>query len=132
MIVIPRVSDRIKIKVGEVSFLISPLSVEHKFKLMEYMNLDGGQDKKNMVKMSFYSVKYSLKGIDGVVDGDGKPYELQFGPDGSLTDDCFSEVMGLLGNDKLAATCLALAMGQDAPKIEGVEVEMPSGAKKKN
>ena len=49
----------------------------------------------------FYNIKYGLKKIEGLVDEEGKPYELKFTENkDALTDECVDELFATDLEDK--------------------------------
>lgn len=114
-------SDRLPIKIGDIEFKISPLSFQNRSEIQSLLVLAQGGDMNKAVEGSFLAIKYALKGIKGVENFDGTPYELSFDSDGTLTDDCVSEVLNLECFPKLAALAVALINGvPDKTDLEGV------------
>lgn len=131
MICIPRLTDKIPVKVGDMKLFVSPLSVDHKMKIASFTKMDKGEERPDALKIALHTIKYALKGMEGVCNLDGTPYQLDFESDGSLTDTCLSEISNVLNNDKLAAACISVGNGNLDFKIEGVEIEVPKQASKK-
>lgn len=95
-----KMSDRLKIKVGEVEFLIAPLNQLQKIEITECTKIDkSGNEVFDFIRAQTLLVKYGLKGISGVVDDDGEEYKLEFEGD-HLTDDCVSEVFTIKEKEK--------------------------------
>lgn len=110
MITIYRLTDQIPVRVGEVTFWISPLSLEHRGKLNSMSEKVSGSQIEVALDGATLALKYSLKDIEGVTDATGNPYKLEFGPDGALTDDCLSEIIQLAGTPKLTRLALRWAL----------------------
>jgi hypothetical protein len=91
-----RMSDRIKIKVKDITFTIAPLSQLNKMEMTSSIDtVVGGNQEYSLAKARRVLMKYGLKGLEGVTDYNGKPYELEFDHNGDLTEECLSEVWGL-------------------------------------
>jgi hypothetical protein len=125
MILIPRTSDRIKVKIGELEFLLSPLSIEHKLKIAGLTKMDKGEERADSISMALMTIKHAVKGMTGASNMDGSAYELQFDESGSLTDECVGDLFNIPGNDKLASACVAIGNGQVNTEIDGVEIVLP-------
>ena len=131
-------TDRIPVKIGELTVKIAPLSLEQKAEVST--KLISGRVKgesKDLLHATMLAIKYAVKSIDGLTDGDDKPYQLQF--DGELlTDECASELMNMSISGKVQSVCLALinnipdeftdfVTGQ---KLDGVEILKKESASK--
>lgn len=122
-----RTTDRIPVKVDDVTVLISPLTFEQKSEVQEAMMGFANGDVKAATRGVVLSIKYALKGIEGVEDADGKPYELSL-ENGCLTDEAVSDMLNLHCTEKLAIVCSSLLNGvptgfkdNDGNPIKGVE-----------
>lgn len=89
-----RMSDRINFKIGDVEFVMSPLSNDKKIELAQCMSLKSGLQEYDLLKAQHLYVKYGLKEVRGLEDVDGNAYELEFEGD-YLSDDCVSEIFYL-------------------------------------
>lgn len=108
-IVIYRLSDKVPVKIGGLTFWLSPLSVDQKARLAHLTRRVSGVDEEDTLRYAHLALKLSLKGLDGAQDSSGSEYSLSFDPEGCLTDECASEVLQLDGYDKLIALCRAWA-----------------------
>lgn len=127
MIFVPRCSDRIKVKIGELEFLLAPLSMEHKLKIAGLTKMHKGEEKSDPVSMALMTMKHSIKGMSGASNLDGSEYKLQFEESGELTDESVGDLFNIPMNDKLASACIAIGNGQLDSKLDGVEIILPSG-----
>jgi hypothetical protein len=131
-----RKSDRIKIKIDDVTVTVSPLSAHEKAEIQKEMmaylkgNIKSGQEG------VILSLKYAVKDIEGVLDLDDKPYALKF-ESGYLTNDCVDDLLNMEITSKLAQVCGTLANGipkdivdKDGNKLEGVEIIRGSAPEK--
>lgn len=97
---IARLGERFKVKLGEISVTISPLSGSQKIEMtsMVKQNKDGKLvvDRANQ---ELYLVKHSVKAIEGLKDLDDKEYQIRTTEgSGVLTDECAEEVLSFLAN----------------------------------
>lgn len=106
-----RANSRIPVKIGEAVFKIAPLTQEQKVKLMEYVSMDGGSRVESLAKMSFLSVKYSLKEVSGLEFEDGSEYKLEFDSDGLVSDKSISELMNTEISQELLISCQSFMQG---------------------
>ena len=135
MATILRMTDRINLKIDEVTFIIAPLSYQRKQELASCTKIVNGEEHFDLLKSQALYIKYSLKDVKGITDVDGKDYELQFEGD-CLTDDCVSEILSLEQREKLNIASWQLLNGLNdlkdpvtGDKLEGVELEVLSQGK---
>lgn len=127
-----RRSDRIAVKVDDITVHLAPLTLHQKTDVQQAMIAGRMQtDIKEASRGIALSIKYAVKGIDGVECADGKPYTLEFNGD-DLTDACVDDLLNLELVQKLAMICGALANGipseftdSKGNPIEGVEIFKP-------
>lgn len=112
MIKIYRLTDRIPVKIGELTFWLSPLSMDQKAKIEGNRKLVSGVEEENALEGARLAIKFSVKALDGVECANSEPYVLEFDPDGALTDECVSEIMNLDGAEKLVRLALNWALGE--------------------
>jgi hypothetical protein len=90
-----RITDRVRISVGKTVFIVGPLSQNQKIELSECTRIDhNGDPVYDLTRAQTLLVKYGLKDIEGVTDGDDEPYKLEL-VNGVLSDDCVSEIFTL-------------------------------------
>jgi hypothetical protein len=127
-----RLSDRIRIKVGDVSFTIAPLNQFQKIEISEQTKMDkGGSEVFDLARAQTLLVKYGLKDIEGVKDANGDDYKLEFDGD-CLSDDCVSEVFTIPEKSNYVTAhfqCLneypdKLVNPLDGKKLKGVALEL--------
>lgn len=109
-----RMSDRIKIKCGEIEVKVSP--IDHAKKI-EVLGIEDSYQK--MVVL----LKDSLKSLSGASTHEGNKYELTFDDSGKLTDDCAKEVVDALLQTNICPS-IVHASTKNFDKIEGVEFEI--------
>jgi len=128
-----KVSDRVNLRVGEITFTLSPLNYLQKQELAECTRMVGGEEVFDLLKAQVYYIKHSLKDIDGVEDFSGDRYELEFEND-CLTDNCVSEILCLEEKEKLTIAAWQILNGikdlvdpVSGKKLAGVKLEVESG-----
>jgi hypothetical protein len=90
-----RVTDRVKLTVGGVTFYIAPLTKDQKTEATQCtMTTAGGNTTLDLLGAQCIYLKYGLKKIEGVKDSSGKDYQLSFDGD-CLSDDSLTELMTL-------------------------------------
>ncbi len=125
-----RLTDRIKVKIDDITVTIRPLSKDEKAEIQQ--SVIKGRAKGDFVEATrgiVLALKYAVKGIDGLIDSDDKPYQLQFDEHKNLTDDCVSELLNMEVTGKLTMVCISLAnkipdefVDENGIKLEGVDV----------
>jgi hypothetical protein len=121
--IIYRKSDRIKIKLLDLTVELAPLSYHEKSEIQETIINDamGG---------SIKALKNAVKDIKGLKLPDGSDYKLEFDGD-SLSDECVDGLMNIKGITELNIACLDLLNGvpEDefinpltGQKLEGIEI----------
>ncbi len=131
-------TDRIVVKIDDITVKLSPLSLDQKTEIQQAMLV--GSSKGNIKELTrgiSLSIKYALKGMEGVVDSDGNPYTLHFENE-ILSDSCVEDLMNLEVTKKLYTVCSTLANGipakfvdEDGKPIEGVELVKPGKPEEK-
>jgi hypothetical protein len=122
-------SDRVTIKIDDVLIKVAPLSLDQKAEVQQAMLL--GKSKGNIreaTRAMSLAVKYGVKSMEGLVDSDNKPYELQFDGE-NLSDECVEDLFNLEITDKLVMVCINLVnkvpndfTDAQGNKLEGVEL----------
>ncbi len=123
-------SDRVVVKIDEVTVKLAPLSLDQKTQIQHAMILGRGKgDIKEATRGIALAMKFSVKALEGVEDSDGNPYVLQFEADGGLTDECIDDLMNLELAKKLTMVSVAMVNGvptkftdADDKEIEGVHI----------
>jgi hypothetical protein len=117
-----RLSERVKLKLGEVTVLVSPLSFAKKSEIAKESVMSDGILVPDYAKQSFLLVKHSVKDVTGLTDYAGNEYKLTFDGAEVLTDDCAIELVDCFSGTKLAA-----AIGKVSTSnlnVEGVELDV--------
>lgn len=124
-----RLTDRIEVKVKDINFKLSPLSISQKSELHAHITKGSANgDTGEILKASMKAIKFTVKDLTGVDDIDDKPYELSFDGDGCLSDECVEDLMNMEYNQNIIAMCVAMAQGTpeeftgaDGKPLEGVK-----------
>lgn len=125
-----RLTDRIKVKIEDVTVTVRPLTKDEKAEIQQSVIRGRAKgDFKEATQGIVLALKYAVKGIEGIVDSDDKPYQLQYDENKNLTDDCVSDLLNMQHTNKLTMVCIALAnkipdefTDESGQKIEGVEI----------
>lgn len=126
MIKIYRHGEKIPLKVGDVTFYVTPLTQAQKAEIASHARRESGQEDIDLQKMTMTSIRYSLKGMTGVEYHDGSPVELSFDENGVLTEESLNEVLYLDHSLKMIMACRNLLSGNPIDEaLDGVEVLDP-------
>lgn len=132
MVEILPVNARIPVKIGDVTFVCSPMTAPQQAEVLSYVQNQGGEIKADRYKQMRFALKYSLKDIKGVSMG-GKPFKLKFDEAGAVSDESL-DLISQLGQEKMlqAVVLRWMNVGICDPQYPGVSVELPKGSPKKN
>ncbi len=105
-------SDRVTVKIDDITVKLAPLSLHQKTEVQMAMiqghkNLDIREATRGLAM----AIQFTVKGIEGVEDSDGNPYKLQFENEDSLTQACVDDLMNLELTSKLSLVCAAMING---------------------
>ncbi len=78
-----------------VVFILSPLTRLQKSDVLSSVSVKAGQILEDSMTMSSKAIRYALKGIEGLENGDGTPYQLQLDPSGVVTDEGMDDLLNL-------------------------------------
>ncbi|MFW7381475.1 MAG: hypothetical protein ACOH5I_21885 [Oligoflexus sp.] len=105
-------NELIPLKIGDLTFKISQLSVEQKMLLSQFLSqIDKDNAEIGGLRAGKRAVQLCLKEVSGLSNPDGSPYQLQKDPQGYLTDNCVEEILGLNVSGQLISICLGLFHG---------------------
>jgi len=132
-----RLSDRINLKIGDITFVLAPFSTERKQELASCTKIENGEETYDLLKAQIIYIKNSVRDVKGLETYSGDEYTLEFEDEEKtkLTDDCVSELMNLEESSKLTTAAWQLINGIkelkdpiSGEKLEGVELEVkPQG-----
>jgi hypothetical protein len=102
-------TDRLTLKIDDITLKLAPLSMDQKNEIQTAMTKGRREgDAAEAAKGVCLSIRYSVKGIEGLEDGDGNPYKLTFDVNDNLSDECLDDLLNLELNKKLALVCAKL------------------------
>lgn len=119
-------TDRIPVHVGEVKFLISPLSIGQKSALGQFIRMEAGEQVVDQKGYITHVMKCTVKAVVGVEDARGEKLELELTEDGSeLTEEGYETLKEIAGADKIVGVALAMVTAvKDYPELEGVKIDL--------
>ena len=117
-----RVTDRIPVKIGELTFWLSPLKWEHKIAVSNAIQLKSG-DTHITTMQAKTTIKYSVKAVDGIQNHDGTPLVLDLDESGALTDDSVEDLLQLEQFPVLVKQALTWLNGPSDTVLDGVSVD---------
>ena len=118
-----KASDRVEVKIGDITVKIAPLTLLQKNEVQRLM-LDG-QKASDILKLNdsiLLAIRYCLKDIQGVKDSDENDYQLEFDSN-MLTENCVNDLMNMEESQNLIKVASTFIAG--IPKsfdIEGVSI----------
>ena len=124
-----KVTDRIEVKIDDITVKLAPLTLPQKTEINQLMAQGTvKRDYKLIQEGITKSIQYSLKHIGGVEDGDGIPYKLTFDEQGLVTEECINDLYNLEMHKKLVMVCSSLVQSipsnftdQHGNPVDGVE-----------
>ena len=130
-----RISDRIRVKIEGLEFILGPLTFDQK---SEIQALAASGEFEKSLQSAKLAVKYGLKDVHGLEDANGNNYELQTDEAG-VSNDSLNEILNLTQNEKIQMACLGLLQGVPSQftnpftgeKLEGVSIVKENRSKKK-
>ena len=132
-----RLTDRVSLKLGDVTFILSPLSNDRKLEIGSCTSTVKGEQVFDHGRAQHLYIKHSLKEVRGLEEYDGSTYELEFEGE-CLSDDCVSEIFMLEQKEKLMVIAWQLLngipakiYGTDDKILKGVKLEVLKGRKEK-
>ncbi len=130
-----RCSDRLPVKIGDITFKISPLTFQARSEIQSDLMLASKGDMERAVQASYKSIKHAVKDISGLETYDGEDYKLSFDNEGSLTDECVSDLLNLEVFTELAMVAMSLLKGvpdkildNDGKEIKGITLLYKEGS----
>ena len=121
--IIFKTTDRVPVKIADVTFWISPLTLDQRRQINDLTKLSGGAEKVDGFSAAEYYVKFGVKSIDGLTLADGSAYQCAYGEDGTLDDATLGDIFQLGCFSQLITACTNLS-AIAANKIEGVSIDL--------
>lgn len=106
-----KLTDRVPVKIDDITVKISPLSYLQKLEIQDHMIAAASGDMKSAMLGAAKAIKYSVKDIEGVQDYHGNKFELSFDEQGYLQEECVDNLLNLSQNNKLITVCAAFING---------------------
>ena len=135
-----KTSQKIEIKVDNLSIFVSPLSYHQKLELQGLMVKASQGDMEAAMQAIVKALKVSLKDISGVItedeQGNDIEYKLAF-QDNEVSDECINDLLNMPCSNKISTICTSLLagvpdqiLGPDGKPLEGVSIIKPKVATK--
>lgn len=121
--IIFKTTDKVPVKIAEVTFWISPLTLDQRRQINDFTKTQGGVEKVDGFSAAEYYVKFGVKAIDGLTLADGSSYQCSYCDDGTLDDSTLGDIFQLGCFAQLITACTNLA-AIAANKIEGVTIDL--------
>ncbi len=117
-----RLSDRISIKIEDITLKLAPLSFDQKMEVQGMVREGIAEDDNlKVLKATRTVMKYCIKDLKGVVDGEDNEYILEFDDKGFLELHIVEELLNMEHSMTLAAVCGQMVAG--IPKNDFVDQE---------
>ena len=116
--------DRIPVKIGDVTFWISPLINETRADISTAVTLSSGEKRVDVKKLYRLYIKYAVKRVDGVLLPNQDAYKVKKDKKGNLTDACVDDILNLSCAPTLAQAALSLFTEIKEVDIEGIKVDI--------
>lgn len=124
--IVYKTTDRIPLKLGDITIWVSPLSAYQKADILSTMKMQGGVEVADGPKMALLTIKHSVKrltGLNGIKFFDGSEVTLTFDKNESLDEESLNTLMQVINYSKLTDIAAQLLISNiDELKIEGVKV----------
>ena len=117
-----KTTDRIPVKIGEITFWLSPMKWEHKILVANAIKTKSG-DTHVTASQAKVAIKYCLKKVDGLQNHDGTELVLDMDAEGVLTDDAVEDVLLLESVPSLVTLALSWINGPTEIDLDGVTVD---------
>lgn len=127
MITLIRVTDRVKLHIGDLTVEVSPLTFDQKAQIAGCYKMVSGEMVADSIKQTFLAVKFTVKSVSGIQLCNGENYQVELDKDNTLKDECVSDLLNLEVSNKLMVACANFINGvtEALRNIDGVIVEMP-------
>ena len=107
-----RATDRISVKIDDVTLKLSPLNFAQKSEVQGLMIEAAKGNTQAGLEGAKLAVQYSVKGISGIETFEGEEYTLEFDEgDTGLSESCVNDLVNSEMSEKLMVTCCSLLTG---------------------
>ena len=119
-----KTTDKVNFKVGDAMFTIVPLSRLQKMDILSISSRkESGLAIDSGMEMTALSMKYSIKDVQGLKDGDGDEYKVLFDDQGYLTEQSVDDLFNIEEALPLMTAMASLTSGiGKLNSIQGVEI----------
>ena len=121
--IIFKTTDKVPVKIADLTFWISPLTLDQRRQINDLTKTQGGVEKVDGFSAAEYYIKFGVKAIDGLTLADGSNYQCGYNDDGTLDDATIGDIFQLACFSQLITACTNLA-AVAANKLEGVTVDL--------
>lgn len=119
--IIFKTTDRIPVKMGEVTLWLSPMEFGQKVAIQGAVKMKSGAEITDGFKVALLTLKFCVKEIQGLFNSDGSPFECEFEEGGNvLTDACANDLLQMDSAKSLIRACNSLSEAASTAEIEGV------------
>lgn len=135
-----RLSDRIPVKFGDIVIKFGILTKHQRTEINSATMIENGERVVDVNLATWLSLKYSIKGIEGVTYATGGEFEVEFEDDKTcLSDACVEEILTLEIRDNLYLAATQMVNGVPdkiihpltRKELKGVKVLPVEGVSKK-
>lgn len=122
--IIYRPNDRIPLKIGKITLIVSPLTGDQNSELATYTKMQGGKEVVDVGRMAISTLKFAVKDIQGVDATyiDGTKFELERDGD-YLTEQSVGDLYEIFGTAQLNMIAAKL-ISKQIDEIPGVKIEI--------
>ncbi len=119
-IVVYRNTDRVTLKIHDVTFSVKPLTYKEKADITSTISLDGGMQTEDTMSSVQKIMKYSVKEVKGINYPDGSPLKLKFDDKNHLEEDSIDELLNMEITTDLTTALYSFMQGVPK-KIVGID-----------
>lgn len=111
MITVYRASDRIDLKIHDVTFKIKPLTYKEKLDVSASVTNNEGEQGIDMLAQLIVLLRYCVKDVSGICYIDKTPMTLTFNEDDTLAQECVDDLLNLGIISDLATSLYSIREG---------------------
>ena len=104
-------NDHFEVLIEGAKFKITPLTYEQQKEILDCTSIEGGQIIEDRIKQMTLTVKYCVKGIEGVKGIDGKEYPFKW-DNNQLSDKDIKTIVSNKSTERLFASINAVSRGE--------------------
>lgn len=125
-----KTSDRLPVKIGDITFKVSPLTFQQRSEINACITHANRElDFAKMAQSTFLAVKYAIKEISTIATFEGESFELKFDEDGTLCEETCNDLLNLEISPELSAFATNLLAGvpdkildEDGKPVKGIKL----------